>query len=72
VSELLKKAFDEASRLAEDEQDTLAELLLEEMKSERRWNRAFSSSGDRLSELADEALEEHRRGDTEDLQAEKL
>jgi len=72
MTDLLRKAFDEASRLADDEQDSLAKLLLEEIKSERRWDRAFSSSADRLSELADEALEEHRRGDTEKLKPENL
>ena len=69
---LLKKAFDEASKLPKDEQESLAKLVLEEIKSERRWDQAFSSSAERLSELADEALDEDRRGETEELKPEKL
>ena len=72
MTNLLKKAFDEAARLPTEEQDSLAKLLLEEMKSARRWDQAFSDSKDRLSDLADEALDEHRRGDTEELEPEKL
>ena len=72
MTNLLKKAFDEASRLPTEEQDSLARLLLEEMKSERRWDQAFSGSADRLSDLADEALDEHRRGETENLEPRNL
>ena len=72
MTNLLKKAFDEASRLPKGEQDALAKLLLEELKSQRRWDRAFAASHDRLSDLADEAMEEHRQGDTQKLEPEKL
>ena len=72
MTDLLKKAFEEASRLPDAEQDSLAKLLLEEMESERKWDQAFSDSADRMSELADEALDEHRRGATEKLEPENL
>lgn len=69
---LLKKAFDEASRLPEKDQDELAKLVLEEIASEERWSRAFARSPDRLRELAEEALEEHRRGETTSLDPDTL
>ena len=72
MTNLLKKAFDEASKLPDTEQDSLAKLLLEEIRSEQRWDQAFSDSTDRLSELADEALKEHHGGKTEDLEPETL
>lgn len=67
MTELLEKAFNEASKLPQDEQDMLAEMLLADLASERRWSDAFAASQDELSELADEALAELKRGDTEPL-----
>ena len=64
---LLKKAFDEASRLPDREQDELAKLVLEEIASEERWSRAFGQTPDRLGALADEAIEEHQGGKTTPL-----
>lgn len=69
---LLKKAFDEASRLPDREQDELAKLLLEEISSEERWSRAFERAPERLRALAEEALEEHRRGETSPLDPDAL
>jgi hypothetical protein len=38
MTKLLQKAFDEASKLSEGEQDALGRVLLEELASERRWD----------------------------------
>lgn len=72
MTKLLQKAFDEASKLPEGEQDELGRLLLEELASERRWQELFAGSPDLLAELADQALAEHRAGRTEKLDPEKL
>jgi len=56
MTKLLKKAFDEASKLPEKEQDALARILLEELASERRWDALFAGSHDLLGQLADEAV----------------
>lgn len=72
MTELLKKAFDEASRLPREQQDAFASLLLDELKSDRNWDRAFESSRDALAKLADEALAEDERGGTEDLDLSSL
>ena len=72
MTKLLQKAFDEASKLPEGEQDALGRILLEELASERRWEALFAGSHDLLSELADQALAEHRSGRTEKLNPEKL
>lgn len=69
---MLKKAFDEASRLPESEQDELAQFMLDEIKSERQWSEAFARSGDRLRQLADEAVGEHGRGQTTTLDPDRL
>ena len=72
MTELLKKAFDTVSRLPEDEQDAVAEWLLAELASEERWGERFAETQDALSMLAREALDEHERGETEDLDPESL
>jgi len=64
VTNQLKKAFEEASKLPEQEQDELARFVLVELTSERRWSEAFAGSGKRLQELADEAATEHEQGST--------
>ncbi len=45
---------------------------LTELESEKRWDKTFSESEDLLSQLADEALEEHRQGKTKILDLDKL
>ena len=72
MTKLLQKAFDEASKLPDAEQDTLGRILLDELGSERRWDELFAGSHDLLAELADEALAEHRAGRTKKLDPEKL
>ncbi len=64
VTNQLKKAFEEASKLPEHEQDELARFVLVELTSERRWSEAFAGSGKRLEELAEEAANEHEQGST--------
>ncbi|MEA2693103.1 MAG: hypothetical protein QOJ16_2490 [Acidobacteriota bacterium] len=68
----LNQAFAEAAQLPEPEQDALADWLLAELESERRWDEAFSKSTDALDRLAEEALAEHRAGRTQDLDPENL
>jgi hypothetical protein len=72
MTKLLQKAFDEASKLPDAEQDTLGRILLDELASERRWDDLFARSHDLLAELADKALAEHRAGRTEKLDPDKL
>lgn len=72
MTHLLAQAFAEASRLPQADQNILAQWLLEELASERRWSRLFAESQDLLSQLADEAAEEFEQGRTKLLEPEKL
>lgn len=72
MTKLLKKAFDEASRLPETEQNAFAKWLLDELHSERKWAETFAESEDVLEKLADEAIEEKRKGKTKPLNPERL
>jgi len=58
MTKLLQKAFTEAAKLPSKDQDAFAQLILDELTSERRWTRAFAKSQDKLAKLADEALTE--------------
>ncbi len=64
MTKLLKEALAKLSKLSPERQDELAALLLAEMEDEARWNESFAGSQDVLEKLADEALEEHKRGET--------
>ena len=72
MTKMLEKAFAEAARLPEQEQNAFATWILEELVSEERWQKAFASSADALARLADEALEEHRKGNTRPLDPDRL
>lgn len=58
MTKVLEKAFDEASKLSESEQNALGEWLLTEIQSEREWDQSFARS--------------HRRGQTDELDPVKL
>lgn len=65
MTQLLEKAFVEASKLGEPEQDALARWILQELESEQRWDELFAESQDELAILAEQALEEYRAGRTQ-------
>ncbi len=72
MKDTLQRAFEEASKLPDNEQAALGQWLLEELASERRWDELFSRSADKLTKLAEEALAEHRAGRTQDFEPDKL
>ena len=72
MTKLLEKAFEEASKLPELEQNALAKRLLDELIAEKKWEEAFASSEDVLSRLADEAIEEHEQGRTKPLDIDSI
>lgn len=63
----LKRAFQAAAKLPEEEQELLAAWIMEELAADRRWDMAFDASQDLLAALANEALEEDLRGNTQPL-----
>ena len=64
MTKLLARAFDLASKLPDELQDQLATELLTELADEERWDNALAESSSEIERLADEALEEYRRGRT--------
>ena len=72
MTQLLEKAFVEAAKLPDEEQDALARAMLEELAAERRWDDLFGRSEDVLGQLAAEAKAEYRAGRTQRLDPDKL
>ena len=72
MTKKLKKAFDEASKLPPEDQDALAAAILEEVAVEGLWDASFAKKPAALEQLADEALHEHRAGQTHPLEPDEL
>jgi hypothetical protein len=56
MTEQLERAFTEASKLPPEEQNILAEWLLAELSSEKRWSQLFANSQDVWLRLAKKPL----------------
>ena len=72
MSALLDKVIAEVAKLPDNEQDTIAAWILEELQSEKRWETSFSKSPQQLESLAEQALAEHRKGPAPLLDPDKL
>jgi hypothetical protein len=64
MTDLLKKAFEQAARLPDGVQDEVARQLLEDIEGELLWDDTLARSQDKLEEMADRALQELRAGRT--------
>ena len=58
----LRQVFTEAEKLPANEQNALAQWLMEEFNDSRKWDVAFKNSQDILENLVEEALNEHHAG----------
>lgn len=65
---LLEKALKRIEALPEAEQDAIAAQILETIEDEEEWDRTVRADRERFRALADEALEEHRRGETRPIE----
>ena len=72
MTTLLQKAFSEASKLPDQEQNLIGARLLAELGEETEFDRTIAASSDTLARFAQEALEEHRAGLTQELNPERL
>jgi len=72
MTTLLESAFKKVSALPEIEQNIYAKIIIDEIESEKRWDSAFSESEELLSQMADSALEDFKKGDTKPLTQEQL
>ncbi len=67
MAQALEKALSAVAELSDEEQGRLGEWILAELESDRAWNERFTKGAKMLADLAKEALNEHRQGETTDL-----
>jgi len=72
MTTMLEKAFEKVSQLSETEQNAVARWLLDEIDSEKQWEKQFAESEGKLAYLAQEALEEEKQGKTKPLDLNNL
>ena len=72
MTRALDVAIAKLSTLPADEQDRIAEWLLDELRDEEHWARQFSASQDTLGTLAAEARAERAAGRATELDPDKL
>ena len=72
MTDALRRAFEAAGRLPEQDQNELAAAILEELAADERWEAALARSQGALERLADEAPREHRAGGTKPLDQDAL
>lgn len=65
MTQLLEKAFKKVSKLSEYEQNVIARWLLEELESDKAWEKSFAESEDILTNLAKETISEYKKGNTQ-------
>jgi hypothetical protein len=72
MTKLLEQAVAKARELPEAEQDAIAQIVIDEIESERRWDELFAKSPEKLRKLADRAWSEHEAGGSEELDPDRL
>jgi hypothetical protein len=72
MTRALESALAKLATLSVDEQDRIAQWLLDELRDEERWTHQFSASQNALSKLATEARADRAGGRTTELDPDKL
>ena len=67
MTTLLEDALRKVAALPQDEQDALASQIIETLRDEAAWKEKLVRNPEKLRRLAEEAQEEHRRGETRPL-----
>lgn len=67
MNAILEAAINRITSLPDDEQERFANWLVAELDDENRWQKRFSESIPLIKQMADDALAEHERGETEPM-----
>lgn len=62
MTNLLKQAIEKTSLLSEDEQNKIAQIILDEISDEDKWEAKFNNSQKELSILAEKAVKDYEAG----------
>lgn len=63
MNKMLERAIAEVSRLPEDQQETIACLMLEEVEAERAWDERFAKAPGKLANLVEQARQRIAKGE---------
>jgi hypothetical protein len=72
MTEMLDMAVAKLAALPPEEQDRIAQWLLQELPDAELWDRRFSETQDALRKLAAETRKERAAGNANELEPEKL
>jgi hypothetical protein len=64
MTQLLEDALRKVAALPREEQDAIAAQIIETLQDETAWKEKLASDPRKLCRLAEEAVEEQRRGET--------
>ena len=67
MTKLLEKAIGKIHKLPDHSQDEIAQIILDEIESEKKWDSSFAKSQGLLERMAVQALVENRSGKTRTL-----
>jgi len=67
MTTLLEDALRKVAALPRDEQEAIASQIMETLRDEAAWKEKLARNPEKLRGLAEEALQEHRRGETRPL-----
>jgi hypothetical protein len=67
MTPLLEDALRKVAALSRDEQEAIASQILETLRDEAAWKEKLARDSEKLRRLGEEALQEHRRGETRPL-----
>ena len=62
MTQLLEKVLTEVHKLPPEKQDAIAAVILEELEDAQLWDKAFSESEDKLSQLAQKVRTDIKAG----------
>jgi len=69
---MLEKAIAKAQKLSAAEQNAIAQIVIDEIESERRWEEVLAKSPGKLRKLADKAWAEHEAGGSQELDPDRM
>lgn len=72
MTTILSKAFEKAAKLPDEIQEQVAEMLIEYIDFELKWDETLENSQDQLAKLADKALEDYQAGRTKKMGFDEL
>jgi hypothetical protein len=72
MTKRLEEAIERLRRLPEADQDSIAQIVFDELESERKWDELFTKSPEKLKRLGDQAWADYEAGKTDELDPEKL